>query len=356
MVKYICSRCKKRFDHKGTFDRHVNRKKKCEIVLQKQRISAPDLECGFCGQNYSRRYHLNRHLDGRCPQLKTLDSSGQKSGQKSRKRSLSPEDKVGLYKYFDEESDENSDSPKSESFSQDLEKNSPKSEKEGKECEYCGKMISFKRNYKRHLKRCKKKKEEDIRTKLKAQEEKIKKLEEKLKAKEEVEEEYFDLLKKVAKKGGNSVTYNQKNMYFIMNNYKSAHNYETLMEPELSDTEIKKIKGSSVQAGVFNFLEGRCIEGVDMNKRPFHCVDDSRNKYLLYTGDKWKIDKNASDIIDTARDKVKAVYDTDIKRGQRMSEIHRKLDTLDELFTFEKKGRKKILRELNKKTMIQNDQ
>ena len=144
-------------------------------------------------------------------------------------------------------------------------------------------------------------------------------------------------------------------MFFIMNNYKDAHNYEALIEPELSNTEIKQIEDNTVQAGIYNFIEDRCIKNIDVEKRPFHCVDDSRNKYLLYTGDRWKIDKNAADIIDTARDKVKMVYDTEIVRGQKMSEIDERLDKIGELFDFEKKGRKKIVHELNKQTLVKND-
>ena len=71
------------------------------------------------------------------------------------------------------------------------------------------------------------------------------------KEKDELEQEYLDFMKKVAMKTGNNITYNnnQKNMFFIMNNYTSAHNYETLMNPELSTNEKLKITGGSILTG-----------------------------------------------------------------------------------------------------------
>jgi len=32
MVEYECKRCKKLFDQKSNYNRHINRKTKCEIV------------------------------------------------------------------------------------------------------------------------------------------------------------------------------------------------------------------------------------------------------------------------------------------------------------------------------------
>ena len=32
MVLYICSLCNKKFNHKGDYTRHINRKNKCKII------------------------------------------------------------------------------------------------------------------------------------------------------------------------------------------------------------------------------------------------------------------------------------------------------------------------------------
>jgi len=84
-------------------------------------------------------------------------------------------------------------------------------------------------------------------------------------------------------------------------------------------------------------------------------VDDSRNKYLLYTEDKWKIDKNANIIINKAREKVEKVYDTEIIRGMNKVEMYKILDTIGNLTDFDKIGRKRIIKELNKNTLVKND-
>ena len=86
-----------------------------------------------------------------------------------------------------------------------------------------------------------------------------------------------------------------------------------------------------------------------------HCVDDSRNKYLLYTGNKWKIDKNANIIINKAREKVEKAYDTKIIRGMNKGEMYKIVDTIGNLTDFDKKGRKRIIKELNKNTLVKND-
>ena len=144
-------------------------------------------------------------------------------------------------------------------------------------------------------------------------------------------------------------------MYFIMNNYTEAHNYETLIEPKLTYQEIKKIENSSVHTGVYNFIEDRCIRDVAVENRPFHCVDDSRNKYLLYTGDEWRIDKNANNIIDCATSKIKELYDLEVKRGDSRAVRDSKVDKIGEMLDFEKLGKKKVLRALNKKTLLKNN-
>ena len=162
-------------------------------------------------------------------------------------------------------------------------------------------------------------------------------------------------MKDTAKK--NNITYNDNksiNMFFIMKNYKDAKNYEALMNPALTTNEIKQIKGSSVRAGVYNLINNRCIEGLEIEERPFHCVDYSRNKYLLRISDDWKIDKNANKIINEAINKVREIYDTKIERGYSMEKTSRNYKNITDLLDLETKGRKRILKELNKKTLLKN--
>ena len=46
MVEYTCINCKKVFRHKGTYDRHLNRKRKCveQKILDKKEEVEPEKE------------------------------------------------------------------------------------------------------------------------------------------------------------------------------------------------------------------------------------------------------------------------------------------------------------------------
>jgi hypothetical protein len=57
MPDYQCSRCQKVFPHKGTYERHVNRKFPCKIVGEIVRFA-----CEFCDKTYTTKSNLNRHL------------------------------------------------------------------------------------------------------------------------------------------------------------------------------------------------------------------------------------------------------------------------------------------------------
>jgi len=143
-------------------------------------------------------------------------------------------------------------------------------------------------------------------------------------------------------------------MFYIINNYKDAKNFESLMSPNLTPQEIEFIRNDGATSGGYKLLQSRCIDGIELEERPFHCVDDSRNKYLLYVNNDWKIDKNGNKIINETIKKISGAYDIDISREDSASEVERKYRGLTELLDLEKKGKKIILKELNKKTLIKN--
>lgn len=91
MVQYICSKCNKSFSLKGDYMRHINRKTSCQpnnvnlpiltnidqilvnlvnnsmennknVNQQANNINA----CSFCDKEFSTKYTLERHLNGRC--------------------------------------------------------------------------------------------------------------------------------------------------------------------------------------------------------------------------------------------------------------------------------------------------
>ena len=72
MVLYICSLCNKKFNHKGDYTRHINRKYKCKIIpsnnktLKKLSIKSNvkntnGFECEYCKIIIKRKDNLKRH-------------------------------------------------------------------------------------------------------------------------------------------------------------------------------------------------------------------------------------------------------------------------------------------------------
>jgi hypothetical protein len=81
MVNYICSICKKNFNHKGDYNRHINRKKKCvpksssslkknisknnnQSISSKSGTTVPKNEqllCKYCEKKFNKKYNLKRH-------------------------------------------------------------------------------------------------------------------------------------------------------------------------------------------------------------------------------------------------------------------------------------------------------
>jgi len=198
--------------------------------------------------------------------------------------------------------------------------------------------------------------------KLKEKDDKLKKKDEKLREKEkklqELEKEYFAFMKKIAEKEGgvnNTITNNTINMYYILNNYKNAHNIEQLMEPPLTENEIEYILQKGAVAGCYKLITGRCIDNIQIDKRPFHCVDGSRNKYLLHTEDEWSIDLNGNKILRETYPKVRGAFDIQVNRGDSMEVVNEKLKNIDQIRDLERYGKKRILKILNKKTLLKNN-
>ena len=387
-MKYICNRCKKEFKQKIDYTRHTNRKKPCHKIAQKSYTkstkSAQKYECEWCNKIYVRKYTLDRHIERFCKVLKDIKENVQENVQVEEGDNYDIKDNQEVCVVVSTDVNRKTTLSESETTLSESETTLSESEielskSEKIECAYCGKSISAKRNIRRHMKTCKSKpqyelnklfdekfKEKEIKFKQELEEkdkilqehtEQIRKKNQELLELKEVEEEYFNFMKKMAEKSRNNITYNDHksvNMFFIMRNYKDAKNFETLMNPALTEGEIKKIKESTVRVGVYDLLHDRCIEGVDVEDRPFHCVDDSRNKYLLYTSNDWKVDKNANKIITEVINKVREVYDTEINIETSKEETEKNYKNIIDLLDLEKKGRKILLKELNKKTLIKN--
>lgn len=86
MVEYMCNLCSKKFNHKGTYMRHINKKYSCvttmTIITQPNKpitiIAQPDKpitingknECSYCNKNFTSLKSLRRHNKYYCAKLK----------------------------------------------------------------------------------------------------------------------------------------------------------------------------------------------------------------------------------------------------------------------------------------------
>jgi hypothetical protein len=150
-------------------------------------------------------------------------------------------------------------------------------------CIYCGKTLKYKKNLGKHYKICQAKTIYEEKQKLEKallakqhKEEQFKKKEKKLKEKleelEEVQSDYYDLLRQIAKSKTSPQTIN---LHYVVNNFTEALNYEDLMSPKLTAAEADEVKELEPIAGTINIIEKRCIKGIDVKKRPLHCLDTS---------------------------------------------------------------------------------
>ena len=51
------------------------------------------------------------------------------------------------------------------------------------------------------------------------------------------------------------------------------------------------------------------FENIDVDKRPFHCIDSSRSKYILRENDNWSIDDRGERVARHAYDAIRPIYD-----------------------------------------------
>lgn len=83
-----------------------------------------------------------------------------------------------------------------------------------------------------------------------------------------------------------NITHNS-NIGDIIQHCTDAPNIEDIVSSPLTDKEKETIDKHGVIYGALEYLLGRCIDNVDIDKRPFHCTDPSRNMYITKHTDKW---------------------------------------------------------------------
>ena len=179
-------------------------------------------------------------------------------------------------------------------------------------CEFCGILLSTVRNRSRHHSICKIKqhKEENIKDKLLNEKEKeIKELKNELR---DLEKDFLKFAKEqinsnksvINNTNNGTIDNRQYNMYYVINNYKDAHNIEDLLNSPLTEEEKKYILDNGSILGCYKLLQSRCIDDIEIDKRPFHCIDISRCKYLLRSKNDWDVDQCGESILTYGCNKI----------------------------------------------------
>ena len=63
MPEYFCKKCKKKFNKKSNYDRHINREIDCRSGSKTSRKNNIKFDCKKCGKLFNRKDNLNRHVN-----------------------------------------------------------------------------------------------------------------------------------------------------------------------------------------------------------------------------------------------------------------------------------------------------
>lgn len=196
-------------------------------------------------------------------------------------------------------------------------------------CEYCNKKLNKSCNLSRHYKSCANKliyekekillseKEEleqlltKTKRKLEKQYSKKQEIERKYanlnESKLEIESNYHTLLKTLSETHINNINHGTvnnttkiKHMYNIINNYTNALNFDECISTPITSEEYMQLQDLTPVNMYTKFIENRCINDIEEDKRPIHCTDVSRKKYT-YFNNGWNEDTNAEYISEKAK-------------------------------------------------------
>ena len=244
-------------------------------------------------------------------------------------------------------------------------------------CEYCDTVFGYKHHLKYHTTACKIRTNQERENLIKSiQEEKdgiikrleeenkeaYKKIEEVTKLKEKAEENYINELKEFRtgiqtgaitvnnNNTTNNVNIEKLNVFYVIKNYKSAHNYEDLMDPPLTEAEITHIQDYGPSAGCERLILNRCVDNIAKEMRPIHCVDASREKFMIKTKGEWELDVDKDDILQPAFKQVRTQFDISDNNKDIMDKV-KNLQLLQKMDTV---GGRKTIKNLIKKTLLKN--
>lgn len=304
-AEYYCRACDYLTDRLDTYNRHINTKKHKKNSISREMAKS---ECVFCLKKYNKKSFDNYYVCSSCEELNIV-----------------------------------------------------KKVSSGFICVFCKKKFKDKSHKNRHYESCSAKVIHTHTNK------KITLLEkEKIEMKQQIEklqDEFNEFLKTVAKnyllktgeneaKTINQATINNKciNYYYVLNNFNSAHNIEDLMKPALTDAEKEHLKSMDPLSGCIELIKSRCINDISIERRPFHSLDITRNKFLLRVDNKWCVDFNAEKLIKSTYAKIKELYPID-----DTIDLNQKIKNMKNLIEIQDTNKKKIIKSLNEMASLKNN-
>ena len=336
MKKYSCHLCKFKTTKLYDFKRHLKTKKHMskkdnnnninnitqkneyftlenEYFTQKNEYKNP-LQCSYCNKTFSRKQYVTRHHPV-CKEKK---------------------------KYDEMLRIENEEIKRAEKKKRNLRKAKKKSRKRKRLKD------KYKELEKRYIE-LESRKTEILNEKKKLQ---LKKKELQIE-KKEVEQEFIEFMKNTSLTA-KTINNNTYNMYYIINNFTDAHDYKELMNKPMNQIEKDEIYRLGPNQGCIKYIKNRCIDNISVEKRPIHCVDSSRNKYLLRENDSWIID-NGGKILKEAYKNIKDVYVVKFSDTNYIQKIDELNDKMKQLLVIETKGKVKVLGMLNNLVALKNN-
>jgi len=192
---------------------------------------------------------------------------------------------------------------------------------------------------------------------MREKEEILREKEELKREKDDIQKRHNDILESIVKgTAGSTTTLNTVNMFYVQNNFTDAHNIEDLMEKPLTQPEIDHINKCGPLSGCLNLIKTRCVDNVEEKKRPFHCVDSARSKYMLKTEDKWTIDNHGKELLNKSLPKIEqqCILSEDERAIASYNDLVKNNKNMLELMKANKSGTSKVIRNLNDQVLLKN--
>lgn len=100
-------------------------------------------------------------------------------------------------------------------------------------------------------------------------------------------------------------------MYYIMDNFKNAPNFDDQINQLLTYHDKQHIIKYGPVDGCVQLIKLKCIDNKELDKRSIHCLDASRHKFFVRKNNDWQVDMNGKKILNKAKNIVKNIFDND---------------------------------------------